>query len=84
MQLLPAKNDPSTKIIYEGVVSKFVTQNCKLTNRFLILNPLGLFVYKDHLASKSFPTKPMIVIPLNEISSVQKKTVPKKYVALES
>lgn len=26
----------------------------------------------------------MIVIPLNEIASVQKKTMPKKYIALES
>lgn len=61
-----------------------MAQNCKLTNRYFVLNNLCLFVYKDHLASKSFPTKPMIVIPLNEISSVKKKSIPKKYVALES
>ena len=81
---MPTKGDIATKIKFEGIVSKFVSQNCKMAQRFMTLNSLSIFIYKDQLASKSFPAKPMIVIPLNEVVSVTKKTLPKKFIALES
>lgn len=63
-------------IILEGPISKFVNKHHTLVKRYLVLNSHGLFVYKDDLAFKNFPAKPVVVIPLGEIASVAQREYP--------
>ena len=49
----------------------------------MVLNSVALFLYKDNLACKSFPHKPIVVIPLSEVASVNQKEIPKKFIALD-
>lgn len=58
------------RVIYESPISKFLNKHHNLVKRYLVLNGHGLFVYKDDLAFQSFPNRPSVVIPLNEILSV--------------
>ena len=57
-------------IIMEGILSKYMNKHHTLVKRYVVLNSLALFVYKDDVAFRSFPMKPVIVVPLCEIASV--------------
>ena len=63
-------------IILEGPISKFVNKHHNLVKRYIVLNRHGLFVYKDDLAFKNFPSKPAVVVPLNEIAAVAQRDYP--------
>lgn len=60
-------------IIMEGPISKFMNKHSNLVKRYLVLNSLGLFVYKDDIGFRSFPHKPAVVIPLNQIASINQR-----------
>ena len=72
-KLNPATDDGESKIIFESPISKFLTKNNTLVKRYLVLNQYGLFVYKDEINYKSFPHKPAVVIPIQEIESVKQR-----------
>jgi len=42
-----------------------------LVDRFLVLSNKSLLIYKDNLAYKAFPEKPIIKILLSEIEEVK-------------
>ena len=69
----PTIIDEGSKVVYEGPISKFLNKNNTLVKRYLVLNSHGLFIYKDDIAFKSFPQKPAVVIPMDEIKSVQQR-----------
>jgi len=60
-------------IIHEGALSKLINKHHNLVKRYLVLNPNGLFVYKDDIAFRSFPQKPTVVIPMGEISNIAQR-----------
>ena len=59
--------------ILEGPISKFQNKHLNLVKRYLVLNSYGLFVYKDDLAFRTFPHKPAVVIPVDEIAEVSQR-----------
>lgn len=66
------KPDENTQnsVIIEGPISKFLNRHHNIVKRYLVLNSVGIFVYKDLSAFQGFPTKPAMVMPFNEIVSV--------------
>jgi len=60
-------------IIMEGPISKFIQKHHNIVRRYLVLNKHAIFVYKDEYAFKSFPNKPLVLIPLNEIAGVNQR-----------
>jgi len=48
----------------------------------MVLNSIALFVYKDFLAYKGFPHRPVLVIPLGEVACVHQMQIQKKFIAL--
>ncbi len=76
-KVMNSKSDESlNSIILEGPISKFVNKHHTLVKRYCVLNSHALFVYKDDLAFKNFPAKPVVVIPLGEIASVAQREYP--------
>ena len=49
-------------------------KNATLIPRFLVMNKIAIFIYKDELAFKSFPKKPSVVIPIREINGIETHT----------
>ena len=68
------KEDVSKNItIMEGSISKFLNKHNNLVKRYLVLNQYGFFVYKDEQAFKSFPQRPAVVMPVEEIASINQR-----------
>ena len=68
------------QIKYEGEVCSLLDKTRKLCHRYLVLNSLAIFIYKDHIAFNNFPEKPLIVIPLKEVSSLESIAIDKKQI----
>ena len=60
----------NAKVVFEGPLNKFMNKNNNLLKRYLVLNQLGLFVYKDQAMFNGSPEKPLVIIPLAEIQSI--------------
>ena len=58
----------------EGPISKFAQKHSSIVKRYLVLNKHAIFVYKDDLAFKSFPNRPAVLIPINEIVSINQRS----------
>mmetsp|Transcript_8176 Transcript_8176/g.9855 ORF Transcript_8176/g.9855 Transcript_8176/m.9855 type:complete len:127 (+) Transcript_8176:3005-3385(+) len=69
----PVDQREENSVILQGPISKFLSKNHNIVKRYLILNKHALFVYKDEIALQSFPNRPNVVIPLDEIASVNQR-----------
>lgn len=74
-KLIKSRSDLSVdcNIIHEGALSKLINKHHNLVKRYVVLNPKGLFVYKDDIAFRSFPQKPTVVIPMGEIHNIAQR-----------
>lgn len=58
----------ATAIIIEGELSRHVERQKNKLTRWAVLKKEALLIYKDKLNSRSFPEKPLVCIPLNEVN----------------
>ena len=57
--------------MHQGSFYRLMDSTKTLVDRYLVLSSKALLVYKDNLAYKAFPEKPIIKISISEIEEVK-------------
>lgn len=73
--MLEIASDPHREVIMEGSLSKFMDKSSNIVSKYLVLNSVALFIYKDDIAYTTFPKRPSAVMPLTEIQQVESHTL---------